>query len=342
MSRSRPDTTAQATLPRRQTAARDASRRRQSRFAVLASIGANVAIATVKFIVAALTHSTAMLAEGVHSLANCFDGSLLLLGEFLSRRPPDEEHPFGYGRELYFWSFVVAVVFFALGAGLTLYEGVRHVMHPPELGPAKWSYVVLGGSALFDGASFVIGFKQFRRDAKGRGYWRAVRESKNPTLISVVLEDTADLLGLACAFVGVFLSHKLHMPALDGFASIAIGLILAALAFVLLVETHGLLIGESAQPELVAQVCKTARQISGVQHVERTLTVHTGPDEVVLVLQLDIDPRMSVDELRRQMRQLEERLHTEHPELKRIFFAIGDGDSSGAVKAPTSLPALPD
>src|SRR5690349_1460454 len=165
-----------------------------------------------------------MLAEGVHSLANCFDGSLLLLGEYRSRRPPDEEHPFGYGRELYFWSFVVAVVFFALGAGLTLYEGVRHVIHPPELGPATWSYVVLGGSALFDGASFVIGFKQFRRDAKGRGYWRTVRESKNPTLISVVLEDTADLLGLACAFVGVFLSHKLHMPALDGFASIAIGL----------------------------------------------------------------------------------------------------------------------
>src|SRR5436309_2817036 len=139
------------------------SRQRQSQLAVAASIAANVAIAATKFIVAALTSSTAMLAEGVHSLANCFDGTLLLFGEHRSRRPADETHPFGYGRELYFWSFVVAVVFFALGAGLTLYEGVRHVMHPPTLGPARWSYVVLGASALFDGASFVIGFRQFRR-----------------------------------------------------------------------------------------------------------------------------------------------------------------------------------
>src|SRR5690349_11568777 len=183
-----------------------------------------------------------MLAEGVHSLANCFDGSLLLLGEYRSRRPPDEVHPFGYGRELYFWSFVVAVVFFALGAGLTLYEGIEHVMHPPTLGPARWSYVVLAAAALFDGASFLIGFKQFRKHARGRGYWRTIRESKNPTLISVVLEDTADMLGLVCAFLGVFLSHRLNMPALDGVASILIGIILAGLAYVLLVETHGLLI----------------------------------------------------------------------------------------------------
>ena len=281
-----------------------------------------MAIAITKLVVAGVTNSTAMLAEGVHSLANCFDGTLLLLGEHRSRRAADEAHPFGYGRELYFWSFVVAVVFFALGAGLTLYEGIRHVIRPPTLGPARWSYVVLGASFLFDGASFIVGFRQFRRDAKGRSYWRTVRESKNPTLISVVLEDTADMLGLACAFLGIFLSHKLNMPQLDGVASIGIGMLLAALAIVLLVETHGLLIGEAARPELVREVCETAERIPGVRRAHRTLTIHTSPDEVVLVLQLDLEPNLSVEEATRLTRGLERQLNSEHPELERIFFAV--------------------
>ena len=302
---------------------KEAARRRQSRFAVIASIAANVAIALTKFIVAAVSGSTAMLAEGVHSLSNCFDGTLLLLGERRSRRTADETHPFGYGRELYFWSFVVAVVFFTLGAGVTVYEGIHHVLHPPPLRAARWSYIVLAVAAVFDGASFAIGFKQFRRHSRGRSYWRTIRDSKNPTLISVVLEDVADLLGLACAFFGVFLSHALRRPELDGVASIAIGGILAALAVILLIETHGLLIGESADPSLVQAVRETAAACSPVMIVDQILTVHTGPDEVVLILRLVFQPTVSAGEIQGRSRDLEQRLRRAHPALKRIFFAVG-------------------
>jgi cation diffusion facilitator family transporter len=296
--------------------------REQTRGAVIASIAANVAIAAVKFVVAAITRSTAMLAEAVHSLANCFDGSLLLFGEHRARRAADAVHPFGYGRELYFWSFVVAVVFFTLGAGFTVYEGVRHVLHPEPLGDPTWSYVVLGAAALFDGASFVVGFRAFRRHTRGRGFWRTVRESKNPSLFSVVLEDTADLLGLTLAFAGVYLSHALNEPALDGVASIAIGGVLGALAVVLLVETHGLLIGEAARPELIAAVRALVGSDDLVARAEPPLTVHTGPDEVVLVVRVVLRPELRAGEAATRIGVLERRLRTEHPELRRIFVAI--------------------
>jgi len=296
--------------------------REQTRGAVVASIAANVAIAAVKFVVAAITHSTAMLAEAVHSLANCFDGTLLLFGEHRARRAADAAHPFGYGRELYFWSFVVAVVFFSLGAGFTVYEGVRHVLHPEPLGDPTWSYVVLGAAALFDGASFLVGFRAFRRHARGRGFWRTVRESKNPSLFSVVLEDSADLLGLTLAFAGVYLSHALHRPALDGVASIAIGGVLGALAVVLLIETHGLLIGEAARPELVAAVRALVASDDLVARAEPPLTVHTGPDEVVLVVRVALREELRAGEAATRVGVLERRLRTEHPELRRIFVAI--------------------
>ena len=299
-----------------------------SRRVVIASVAANVAVAITKFVVSALTGSTAMLAEGVHSLANCFDGGLLLLGERRSRRPPDEVHPFGHGRELYFWSFVVAVVFFALGAGFTTYEGVRHVMHPEPLRDVKWNYIVLGVSALLDGLSFRVGIRAFNRHRRGRGFWTTIRESKNPTLFSTVLEDAADMMGLFFAFVGVFLSQLLNKPELDGVASIAIGALMGVLALVLLVETHGLLIGESASPELVQSVRASVSRDEAVAHVEQILTVHAGPDDVALVLRLRVRPNLSANHVARRFAALEEQLRREHTELRRVFFDVtpnGDG-----------------
>ena len=213
-------------------------------------------------------------------------------------------------------------LFFALGAGFTVYEGIRQVRHPEPLGDPTWSYVVLGAAALFDGASFVIGFRAFRRDRRGRGFWRTVRESKNPSLFGVVLEDTADLVGLAFAFAGVYASHALDMPALDGVASIAIGGVLGGLAIVLLVETHGLLIGEAARPELVRAVHTIVAADDAVAHVDAPLTVHTGPEEVVLVVRLALRPALRADEAATRIGVLERRLRTEHPELKRVFFAL--------------------
>jgi cation diffusion facilitator family transporter len=290
----------------------------ESRKAIYASIAANVAIAITKFTVGAIAHSAAMLAEGVHSLVNCFDGGLLLLGQRRARRPANEAHPFGYGREVYFWSLIVAILFFALGSGVTIYEGVRHVIEPGPLGDPTWSYVVIAVSALFDGASFVVGLRQFRRHMRGPGYWRAVRRSKDPSLFSVLLEDVADLVGLAIAFLGVFLSHTLGMPILDGAASIAIGVVLGAIATVLLIETHGLLVGEAASPELVEAIHRAALEEDGVVAASRPASLHVGPQSIFVALQVEFEPGMSAEQVAEIAAALDERLRARHPAIQRV------------------------
>ena len=300
----------------------------ESRLAIVASIAANVAIAITKFIVAWVAHSTAMLAEGVHSLSNCFDGGLLLVGQYRARKPPDESHPFGHGREVYFWSLIVAIVFFALGAGVAIYEGVRHVLAPEPLGDPTWSYIVLGASAVFDGASFVVGFRQFRREANGRSSWTMVRRSKNPALFSVVLEDTADLIGLALAFIGIFLGHRLGLLWLDGAASIAIGLVIGAVAVVMLIETHGLIIGEPARPELMAAVRDRAAREQGVERVAGSSSLHIGPDEIVVVLDLVFAPEAAAVDVMRGAAAIREDLRREHPDVSRVLFEPVSLDSA--------------
>jgi len=290
----------------------------ESRTAIYASVAANVAIAITKFVVGAMAHSSAMLAEGVHSLVNCFDGGLLLLGQHRSRRPANERHPFGYGREVYFWSLIVAILFFALGSGVTIYEGVRHVLAPEPLGDPRWSYVVIAFAAVFDGASFVVGLRQFRRHMRGPGYWRAVRRSKDPSLFSVVLEDIADLIGLAIAFLGVFLSHQLRMPILDGVASIAIGVVLGAIATILLIETHGLLVGEAATPELVDAIQRAALDEEGVVAAARPASLHVGPQDIVVVLQVEFEPGLSAEQVAEHAAALDERLRARYPAIQRV------------------------
>jgi cation diffusion facilitator family transporter len=291
----------------------------ESRKAIYASLAANVAIAITKFIVGSIAHSSAMLAEGVHSLVNCFDGGLLLLGQRRSRRPPDEAHPFGYGREVYFWSLIVAILFFALGSGVTIYEGVQHVVRPGPLGDPTWSYVVLAASALFDGGSFVVGMRQFRRHMRAPGYWRAVRRSKDPALFSVVLEDVADLLGLAIAFVGVFLSHHLQMPILDGVASIAIGIVLGAIATILLIETHGLLVGEAASPELIEAIHRTVLEEDGVVAASRPASLHVGPQDIVVALHVEFAHGLTAEQVAESTVGLDERLRRRYPAIQRVF-----------------------
>jgi cation diffusion facilitator family transporter len=260
-----------------------------------------------------------MLAEAVHSLVNCFDGALLLLGQSRSRRVPDAAHPFGYGRELYFWSLIVAILFFTLGAGVNVYEGIRHVRSPSPIGDPTWSYIVLAIAGLFDGASFVVGLRQFRRDMKGAGFWRTVRRSKNPALFSVVLEDIADLSGLAIAFAGVFLSHRLGEPMFDGIASIAIGLVLGAIATVLLVETHGLLVGEAASPALIDAVHACVLHGDGVRAATRPASIHIGPNEIAVALDVRFDDALSAIDVARSADRLDARIRTEHPSVRNVF-----------------------
>jgi cation diffusion facilitator family transporter len=291
----------------------------ESRTAIYASIAANVAIAITKFVVGAIAHSSAMLAEGVHSLVNCFDGGLLLLGQQRSKRPADDAHPFGYGREVYFWSLIVAILFFALGSGFTVYEGIQHVLAPGPLGDPTWSYIVLALSAVFDGASFVVGLRQFRRHMRAPGYWRAVRRSKDPSLFSVVLEDVADLCGLAIAFIGVFLSHQLQMPVLDGIASIAIGLLLGAVATILLVETHSLLVGEAASAELVDAIHRMVLREEGVRGASRPASLHVGPRQIVVVLEVEFEQELTAEQVAECAAALDERLRARHPDIQRVF-----------------------
>ena len=291
----------------------------ESRTAIYASIAANVAIAITKFIVGAMARSSAMLAEGVHSLVNCFDGGLLLLGQQRARRPADDAHPFGYGREVYFWSLIVAILFFALGSGFTIYEGVRHVLTPEPLGDPTWSYVVIVFSALFDGGSFVVGLRQFRRHMRAPGYWRAVKRSKDPSLFSVVLEDVADLCGLAIAFLGVWLSHRLNMPVLDGAASIAIGILLGAVATILLIETHGLLVGEAARPELIDAIHRAVLEEDGVRAASRPASLHVGPRNIVVALQVEFEHGLSAEQVAESAAALDQRLRGQHPDIQRVF-----------------------
>ena len=200
------------------------------KLAIYGAIAANVAIAVTKLVVAGTTGSSAMLSEGIHSSVDTFNGMLLLVGIRLSQRPATPEHPFGHGKELYFWSLMVAVLIFGLGGGISFYEGVQHIRHPQPLHDPTWNFVVLGVAALFEGISFTIALRQFLRQARGAPFWQAVRQSKDPTTYTVLAEDSAALAGLAIAALGIWLSHRFNMPVLDGAASVLIGLLLAAVA----------------------------------------------------------------------------------------------------------------
>src|SRR3954468_21742040 len=256
----------------------------ESRAAVFGAIGANIAIAITKFVVAGVTGSSAMLSEGIHSAVDTGNGVLLLVGTRLSERPATPEHPFGHGKELYFWSLIVAVLIFGIGGGASFYEGVMHVRRPEPMADPMWNYIVLGASACFEGTSFTIALRQFLKEARGRPFWNALHASKDPTTYTVLAEDSAALLGLAVAALGVYLSHRLNMPVLDGVASIVIGLLLAGVAVLLVRESRGLLIGEGIRPDTAAEIRAIALRQPEVEAVGRPLSMYIGRDEVLLTL----------------------------------------------------------
>jgi cation diffusion facilitator family transporter len=290
-----------------------------SRAPIIASIAANIAIAATKFTAAAITGSSALLAEGVHSLVDSSDGVLLLVGQRRSRRPADVAHPVGYGRELYFWSLMVAVLFFGLGGGVSVYKGIQHILNPPPIHDPTWNYIVLGAAALLDGTSFVIGFRRFRRQAGHRTLWQQVRRSKDPALFTVVLEDTADLVGIALAFLGVYFSHRFARPYLDGAASIAVGLVLAGVALVLIIETKSLLLGESADSEVVATIREAVAGEPLITAMQSPITVYLGPREIFVAIAVEFAPTLQAEELARIIERAEANIRSAVPEVKHIY-----------------------
>ncbi|CAN5894230.1 cation diffusion facilitator family transporter [soil metagenome] len=295
----------------------------ESKVAIYGAIAANVAIAVTKFVVAGVTGSSAMLSEGIHSAVDTFNGILLLVGLRLSKRPATPEHPFGHGKELYFWSLIVAVLIFGLGGGVSFYEGVQHVLHPEPLQDAKWNYIVLGLAFLFEGASFTLALRQFLGQKGAAPFWQALHNSKDPTNYTVLAEDAAALIGLVIAGIGIGLSHWLNMPELDGVASLLIGLLLCAVAVALMTESRGLLIGEGIRPETARAIRGIALAEPGVRDVGRVLSMYIGPNDVLVTMDLDFDDGTHAAEAATAIAAVERQVRERYPMIKRLFIESG-------------------
>ncbi len=286
---------------------------------VYAALIGNGLIAITKFVAASISGSSAMLSEAILSVVDTGNQALILHGLRRAGKPADAKHPFGYGMELYFWSFVVAILLFGIGAGVSIYEGVQKVANPHELGNPLINYIVLGLAMVFEAGAWMVAFREFRSTKGRRGYWEAVRVSKDPALFTVLFEDTAAMLGLITAMVGIALAQVLEMPVLDGVASILIGVILAVTAGLLAFETKGLLIGEAASGRVNDGILRLATADQRVLHVNEALTMHFGPTDVLLNLSLDFEDSLSSAEVEAAISDLERRIKTAHPEIKRVF-----------------------
>jgi cation diffusion facilitator family transporter len=292
---------------------------RQSNRTLWIALAANLGIAVSKFVAAAITGSSAMLTEGVHSVVDSTNQLLLMWGRRQSRKPPDKYHPFGYGRELYFWSFVVAVLVFALGAGVSIYEGIIHILNPEEAVSPLIAYAVLLVAFLLEGWSTLEAFNEFKA-AKGElGWFAAIKRSKDPPTFIVLLENGAAMAGIVAAAIGVFLSQLTGNPFFDGAASVVIGAILAFTALLLARESKGLLIGEAANPELVDGLRRLVSNAPGVVGVGHVMTIHSAPDQITAMINVDFDNEARAGDVERVIGTLEREARSRWPQVRRLF-----------------------
>jgi cation diffusion facilitator family transporter len=306
-----------------------------SRKVVLAALAGNVAIAACKFAAAILSHSTATLAEAVHSVADTGNQALLLVGMRLAMRPPDDRFPFGRASERYFWPFVVALLLFSVGGAFAIFDGIDHVLHPStEPYTRGWSYGVLGLSLVFEGVSFTVAFGEFRKLTRGRSLRRTLLEARDPTIPLVLAEDSTAMAGLLLALVAVGLSQVTGQSFWDPVGSIVIGALLCAVALGLAWIIHGLIIGEGASPEDQARVLELARGVDGVEAITQMLTLHLGPDVVLLALKVAFRPTLSVGEVERVTDRIEATVREHLPQMRKIFIeADSRGDMRGVRRA---------
>lgn len=300
----------------------------ESRAAVYGAMGANAAIAITKFAVAGITGSSAMMSEGIHSAVDTGNGALLLVGLKRSERPATPQHPFGHGRELYFWSLIVAVLIFGLGGGISIYEGILHMRDPAPLENPFWNYVVLASAAVFEGASFGVALRQFNRERGETPFWEALHGSKDPSTYTVLAEDSAALVGLGIAALGVFLSHRLQLPWLDGAASVLIGLLLAGVAVLLIRESRGLLIGEGVRPQTVEGIGAIVREERSVKGMGQLLSMYIGAEEVLLTLDVVFEPDTDAGAVAAAIRRMEQRIRERFPKIRRIYIEAIAGDAA--------------
>lgn len=290
-----------------------------SKKVIFAALIGNGLIAVTKFFAASITGSSAMLSEGIHSLVDTGNQLLLLHGMKQSKKPADARFPFGHGKEVYFWSFVVAILVFALGAGVSIYEGVRHILHPQPISNPMINYIVLGLAILFEGFAWFFALNEFTK-AKGKwGYIEAVQRGKDPTMFVVLFEDSAAMLGLLVALGALLLTQYTGILIFDGMASIVIGLILAGTAIWLAYETKGLLIGESANKSVVQGIRQLVQAYAEVCTTNEVVTMHMGPDFILLNLSVDFDDALDAGELKAVINRIDQDIKAQYPLIKRIF-----------------------
>ncbi len=286
---------------------------------IYAALAGNSAIAITKIAAALYTGSSAMLSESIHSVVDTGNQTLLLYGLRRAARPADEQHPFGYGRELYFWAFVVAILIFAVGAGVSIYEGIHRIQNPHPITNAGINYAVLTFAMIFEGGAWWVAYRAFNTTRGKRSLIAAVRDSKDPSIFTVLLEDTAAMLGLFVAFVGIALSQWLEIPQLDGLASILIGCILAGAAILLAQETKGLLIGEGADPVTVQEISRVLSAHSAIDRVNEILSMHQGPNDILVNVSVEFRDGLAIGEVERHTAAIEREIKARIPGARRVF-----------------------
>ncbi len=276
-------------------------------------------IAITKFIASSITGSSAMLSEAIHSLVDTGNQALLLYGLKRSARPADATHPFGYGREIYFWAFMVAVLIFSIGAGVSIYEGIHKLRHPEPMAYVYLNYAVLLLALVFEGVAWWIAFQEFKKTSGNKGFFSEVRESKDPAVFTVLFEDSAAMLGLLIALAGIFLGQTFGIQWMDAASSLAIGVLLAFIAAFLAYECKGLLIGEATHPEVTAGIHEIIGEMTGIERVNEVLTLHFGPHDVLVTVSLDFRNDIQTGQLERDVASLEQRLREKFPLVSRVF-----------------------
>ncbi|HXH16197.1 MAG TPA: cation diffusion facilitator family transporter [Sphingomonas sp.] len=283
------------------------------------ALAANLGIGVAKFVAAGLTGSSSMLTEGVHSVVDSGNQVLLLYGQRKAKRPADEAHPFGYGRELYFWAFVVAILIFAVGSGVSIFEGWRHIQDPEPLTSPTINYIVLAISFALEGTSWTIAVREFAKAKGDMGWWDAIHQSKDPAGFIVLFEDSAALAGLVIAGGGIWASHAFNDPRIDGAASIAIGVILALVAVLLARESKGLLIGERADPAVVATIRRIVAAHPAIVSVNHVRTIHTAPDSIFAAISADFEDSVTMGDGETMIEAMENELRAAVPLLSSIY-----------------------
>ena len=290
-----------------------------SKLAIYGAIAANSAIAVCKFIAAFFTGSSAMLSEGIHSLVDTGNGILLLFGISRSKRPPDAKHPYGYGNEIFFWSFVVAILIFALGGGIALYEGIQHILHPRKLQNVQWNYVVLTLAMIFEGAALKVALKQFNASRRGKPFMRSLKDSKDTSTVAIVVEDSAALAGLVIAFLAVLLGHVTGWPYFDGLGSVMIGLLLISVSFFFAIECKALLVGEGLLPENIDKINRILQADPHVRDFRRPLSLYFGPNEVLVNLDVHFVKDLDSKQIESAIDRIEKAIKEQLPRVNRIY-----------------------